>query len=243
MQEAPTYRPDRQSSLRDQTLDPLPGVEWTEPVTKLVLLDCDSTLSAIEGIDELARLRGDETFAAVEQMTRAAMEGGTPMETIFARRLELIQPTLGELETIGQKYIAQVEPTASDTVQALESMGWRVAIVSGGFTQAILPLARHLGITRVEAVELLFDADGRYRGFDPQSPTARTRGKNEVARRLRAEWNAHRVVMVGDGASDLEVKGDADLVVGYGGYAVREKVRLEADAFILRLSELTTLLA
>ena len=49
--------------------------------------------------------------------------------------------------------------------------------------------------------------------------------------------------MVGDGASDLEVKGDADLVVGYGGYAVREKVRLEADAFILRLSELTALLA
>jgi phosphoserine phosphatase len=122
-------------------------------------------------------------------------------------------------------------------------MGWRVAIVSGGFTQAILPLARHLGITRVEAVELLFESDGRYRGFDPQSPTARTRGKNEIARRLRAEWNAHRVVMVGDGASDLEVKGDADLVVGYGGYAVREKVRLEADAFILRLSELTTLLA
>jgi len=39
---------------------------------KLLLLDCDSTLSAIEGIDELARLRGASTFAAVESMTRAA---------------------------------------------------------------------------------------------------------------------------------------------------------------------------
>jgi phosphoserine phosphatase len=212
-------------------------------VSKLVLLDCDSTLSAIEGIDELARLRGEETFAAVEGMTRAAMEGGTPMETIFAKRLELIQPTLSELQAIGEKYIAHVEPTAQRTVRALRDMEWRVAIVSGGFTQAILPLALYLGIERVEAVHLQFDPAGCYRGFEPDSPTARTRGKNEVARRLRAEWGAQRVVMVGDGASDLEVKGDADFVVGFGGYAVREKVRAEADAFITQLWELTALLA
>jgi phosphoglycolate phosphatase-like HAD superfamily hydrolase len=48
--------------------------------------------------------------------------------------------------------------------------------------------------------------------------------------------------MVGDGASDLEVQGDVDFVVGFGGYAVREKVKLGADAFINRLSELPTLL-
>ena len=213
------------------------------PATNLVLLDCDSTLSAIEGIDELARLRGTETFEAVEHMTRAAMEGGTPMEAIFAKRLELIQPTLAELQAIGEKYIAHVEPSASETLRVLEARGWKIAIVSGGFTQAILPLAKHLGILRVEAVELLFESDGRYRGFDLQSPTARSRGKNEVARRLRAEWGAKQVVMVGDGVSDLEVKGDADLVVGFGGYAVREKVRAEADAFILKLSELTEILA
>ena len=51
--------------------------------TKLLLLDCDSTLSSIEGIDELGRLRGPETFKAVEDMTNAAMDGGTPMEAIF----------------------------------------------------------------------------------------------------------------------------------------------------------------
>jgi len=48
--------------------------------------------------------------------------------------------------------------------------------------------------------------------------------------------------MVGDGASDLEVQGDVDFVVGFGGYAVREKVKQGADAFILSFSELPALL-
>jgi len=210
--------------------------------SKLGLLDCDSTLSAIEGIDELGRLRGAETFAAVEEMTRAAMEGGTPMEAIFARRLELIRPTQAELLAIGSQYIANIEPSAKATVENLRVTGWKVAIVSGGFTQAIRPLADHLGIATVEAVLLQFDADGQYQGFDPQSPTARTRGKNIVARQLKTAWNATTSVMVGDGASDLEVKGDVDYVVGFGGYAVREKVKAGADAFIHSLAELPAIL-
>ncbi len=211
-------------------------------LTKLLLLDCDSTLSAIEGIDELARFRGESTLTAVESMTRAAMEGGTAMESIFARRLELIQPTLVELESIGAQYIHHIEPSARETVSALQSEGWTVAIVSGGFTQAIRPLADFLGISRVEAVVLQFDPQGLYTGFDPESPTARTKGKNIVAQKLRVEYGAHKSVMVGDGASDLEVQGDVDFVVGFGGYAVREKVKAGADAFITRLSELPPIL-
>jgi len=209
---------------------------------KLLLLDCDSTLSAIEGIDELARLRGESTFAAVESMTRAAMEGGAAMEEIFARRLELIQPRLDEVEAVGALYIAQIEPTAIAALHEIREAGWTPIIVSGGFTQAIRPLATHLEITRVEAVTLEFDTRGVFTGFGADSPTARSRGKNEVAQRLKREFNPQKTVMVGDGASDLEVQGDVDFVVGFGGYAVREKVKLGADAFIHSLSELPTLL-
>jgi len=206
--------------------------------TKLLLLDCDSTLSSIEGIDELGRLRGPETFKAVEDMTNAAMDGGTPMEAIFAKRLEIIKPTKAELESIGAKYIATVEPTAKATLEKLRAAGWRIAIVSGGFTQAIRPLADFLGIDRVEAVVLKFHADGSYAGFDESCPTCKSKGKNVVARRLRAEHHATRVVMIGDGASDLEVKGDADLVIGFGRYVQRPKVVAGADKFIRSLAEL-----
>jgi hypothetical protein len=48
--------------------------------------------------------------------------------------------------------------------------------------------------------------------------------------------------MVGDGASDLEVKGDADKVVGFGRYAVRAKVQAGADCFIRALAELPAVL-
>ena len=206
--------------------------------TKLLLLDCDSTLSSIEGIDELGRLRGPATFKAVEDMTNAAMNGGTPMEAIFAKRLDIIKPTAAELAAIGAQYIATVEPTALASLAKLRAAGWRIAIVSGGFTQAIRPLADFLGIDRVEAVTLKFHADGSYAGFDDSCPTCKTKGKNVVARRLRAEHQATHVVMVGDGASDLEVKGDADMVIGFGRYVQRPKVVAGADKFVRSLEEL-----
>ena len=206
--------------------------------TKLLLLDCDSTLSSIEGVDELGRLRGTAIFKAVEDMTNAAMNGGTPMEDIFAQRLNMIKPTLAELQAIGEKYIATVEPTAVETLEKLRATGWKIAIVSGGFTQAIMPLAKFLGVARVEAVVLKFNEDGTYAGFDETCPTSKSKGKNMIARRLRADFKAQIVVMVGDGASDLEVKGDVDKVIGFGRYVVRPKVKAGADAFIMALEEL-----
>ena len=211
--------------------------------TKLLLFDCDSTLSAIEGIDELGRLRSPEVFKAVEEMTTKAMDGSTPMESIFAKRLDMIKPTLKELESIGQKYIQEVEPTALDTIKKLKANGWTVMIVSGGFTQAIRPLAQYLGIERVEAVELRFNADGLYAGYVESCPTAKSKGKNVVALKLRDEFKATQTILVGDGASDLEVKGDVDKMVGFGRYTVRPKVRAGADAFITSLDQLISLLA
>lgn len=210
--------------------------------TKLLLFDCDSTLSAIEGIDELGRLRGPEVFKAVEEMTTKAMDGSTPMESIFAKRLDMIKPTLKELESIGQKYIQQVEPTALDTIKKLKAAGWTVIIVSGGFTQAIRPLAQYLGIDRVEAVELRFNADGSYAGYVESCPTAKSKGKNVVAIKLRDEFKAYQTILVGDGASDLEVKGDVDKMIGFGRYTPRPKVKAGADAFITSLDQLISLL-
>ncbi len=210
--------------------------------TKLLLFDCDSTLSAIEGIDELGRLRGPEVFKAVEEMTTKAMDGSTPMESIFAKRLNMIKPTLKELESIGQKYIQEVEPTAVDTITKLKAAGWTVMIVSGGFTQAIRPLAQYLGIERVEAVELRFNADGSYAGYVESCPTAKSKGKNVVALKLRDEFKATQTILVGDGASDLEVKGDVDKMIGFGRYTVRPIVKAGADAFITSLDQLISLL-
>lgn len=210
---------------------------------RLVLFDCDSTLSAIEGIDELARARGPELYAAVEAMTSEAMNGAIPVESVFGRRLEIIRPGAPEVAAVAARYIETVEPTAAATLDVLLRRGWTPVIISGGFRNAIQPLARHLGIDRVEAVELRFDAaTGAYLGYDEAYPTTRSGGKPEVVRRLRHELAPDRVVMVGDGVSDLEAKPEVDLFVGFGRYAERARVREEADAYIRELAELPPLL-
>lgn len=210
--------------------------------TKLIFIDCDSTLSSIEGIDELARLRDEETFRQCENMTNRAMDGEIAIEDVYGARLELIRPTAAECERIGQLYIDTVEPTAIACLAELRSAGWEPIIVSGGLTQAIAPFARFLGIERVRAVDLKLDASGAYLGFDTRCPTSRMGGKMEVIAADRSALDAEMVVMVGDGFSDVETQPYVDLFIGYGGYVERAKVMAESRHFVYQLSDIPALL-
>lgn len=209
---------------------------------KLVVFDCDSTLSAIEGIDELARVRGPKVFAEVEAMTRDAMEGRIAVEDVFARRLEIIRPRRMDVEAIGRRYIEQIEPTALDTIRELKNTGWTPVILSGGFRQVIEPLATHLGIARIEAVDLFFDGEGNYAGFDEKFPSTRSGGKPVCIAELKRGLSPTRVVMIGDGVSDLETMGLVDLFVGFGRYTERAKVKAGATKYIYSLSDLIPLM-
>lgn len=209
---------------------------------KLLLLDCDSTLSAIEGVDELGRLRGPGIFKAVEDMTNAAMNGGTPIEEIFARRLDMIRPTRAMCSQVGSMYAKAQAPGLVEMLVAVRAAGWKPIVVSGGFTQAIEPFTKKLGLSRVEAVDLKFEKDGTYAGFDRTAPTARSGGKPAIVEKLRRENIGATIVMIGDGASDMECKGVADLFVGFGGFVERPKVKAGAEVFIKSLSELPAVL-
>ncbi|MCC5841908.1 MAG: HAD-IB family phosphatase [Opitutales bacterium] len=210
--------------------------------TKLIVFDCDSTLSAIEGVDELARVRGPVVFAEVEKMTHAAMNGALAVEAVFAERLRIIQPRREDLAAVARLYTEQVEPTAIDTLNYLRAEGWTPIILSGGFRDAIRPFADHLGIDRVEAVDLYFNEDGTYRGFDESYPTTRSGGKPEVIQRLRTELHPNRIIMVGDGVSDLETQPFVDTFIGFGRFTPRPPVRAAADHFILALNQIPPLL-
>lgn len=209
---------------------------------KLIFIDCDSTLSSIEGIDELARLRGDETFRECEGMTNKAMDGHIAIEDVYGARLDLIKPTADECEKMGQLYIDTIEPTAIDCLTRLRAEDWEPIIVSGGLTQAIAPFAKFLGIEKVRAVDLIFDDAGNYAGFDARCPTSRMGGKMEVIDAERAGHDESLAVMVGDGSSDLETQPFVDLFIGYGGYLERTKVKAEAKQFVYTLSEIPALL-
>lgn len=208
---------------------------------KLIVFDCDSTLSAIEGIDELARVNGPDTFQEIEALTNAAMNGEVSIDDIFAQRLDIIKPSLDTCKKVGQLYIEHIEPTALATLGQLRSDGWEIVIVSGGFTQVIEPLAALLGVKRIEAVPLKFCEDGSYAGYDTSAPPTRNGGKPQIIEQLKAELSPEHIVMVGDGISDLEAKSVADVFIGFGRYAAREKVRSESDHFVFSLDEIPSI--
>lgn len=208
------------------------------PRYRFVFFDVDSTLVTIEGIDELAA--GNEEIAA---LTKAAMNGELPLDQVYAKRLGIIRPTLQQVEALGARYVASLVAGASETIAALQAAGVQIHLVTAGIAQAIAPLAAHLGIAAraVHAVPLRFNAAGEYEDFDRRSFLTRAGGKELVVRDIRARSHG-KAAFVGDGISDLEAAPAVDLFIGFGGVAVREKVKEGAGAFAVSYDEVRALL-
>jgi phosphoserine phosphatase len=200
------------------------------PPFQIVFFDCDSTLSAVEGIDELARRAGVVT--AVEPLTRAAMEGRMPLEEVYGRRLDLIRPAQADINWLGACYVDGIVAGARETIATLNSLGKEVHIVSGGIRQAVLRLAEALSIPahRVHAVEVYFDDTGCYAGYDITSPLTRSGGKKIICQRERRDASA--AVLIGDGITDLEAADAGVFVIGFGGVARREAMVRGALAYV-----------
>ncbi|MGZ0078381.1 HAD-IB family phosphatase [Methylomonas sp. TEB] len=197
---------------------------------EVVCFDCDSTLSRVEGIDELARRNG--LFEQVAALTDAAMNGKLALEDVYANRLDLIKPDKAAIDWLAELYIAEMVDGVSDTIKTLQANNKLIHIISGGLRQAILPLAEQLGIpeAHVHAVDVLFDEDGNYQDFARHSPLAVSGGKARICRRLRMHHSS--LVMIGDGKTDLEAKLAGAYMIGFGGVVRRPLVEEQADSYV-----------
>lgn len=196
----------------------------------VICFDCDSTLSRVEGIDELARRYG--LFEQVAALTDAAMNGELALEAVYANRLDLIKPDKAAIDWLAELYIAEMVEGVSETIKTLQANNKHIHIISGGLRQAILPLAEQLAIPEdhVHAVDVLFDADGSYQDFARHSPLAVSGGKARVCRRLRMHHSS--LVMIGDGKTDLEAKLAGAYMIGFGGVVRRPLVEEQADQYV-----------
>jgi phosphoserine phosphatase len=195
-----------------------------------VCFDFDSTLSRVEGIDELAARAGVESQIA--RLTEAAMEGRIPLDSIYAARLEIVRPGREAVTWLGERYISELVPGADATISALQRENVAVYIVSGGIRGAILPSAEKCGIPpeHVYAVEIAFDANGVYKEFDRTSPLTKADGKAIVCRTLSQRHGA--LALVGDGTTDLAARNGGAYVIGFGGVVERDAVRGGADHYV-----------
>ncbi|GKA56419.1 phosphoserine phosphatase, chloroplastic [Tanacetum coccineum] len=205
-----------------------------------VCFDVDSTVCVDEGIDELAEFCG--AGKAVAEWTARAMGGSVPFEEALAVRLDLFKPSLARVQDFLEKRPPRLSPGIHELVQKLKESGKTVYLISGGFRQMINPVASILGVPteNIFANQLLFDTSGEFAGFDVNEPTSRSGGKPTAVELLRKTHGYKTVVMIGDGATDLEARkpGCADLFICYGGVQLREAVSTKADWLVFNFKDL-----
>jgi len=231
---------------------PLGGLLWsfasfstkpTDEVRQLwrtadaVCFDVDSTVCTEEGIDVLADHLG--VGDAVANLTKSAMEGGMGYRESLAARLQLMQPSKSAVDKCIAEHPGVLSPKIADLVNALHSKGKAVFLVSGGFKQLIAPTAAALKIPpqNLFANVLLFNGD-TYSGFDEDQPTSKTGGKAVVVKMLAEKHGFKRVIMIGDGATDMEARPPAVAFIGYGGVVTRSAVQAGADWFVTDFQDL-----
>lgn len=205
----------------------------TFPLPQAVIFDCDSTLSTLEGIDELAAAKNCR--AEITALTDLAMNGEVPLEAVYAKRLDIIRPSRQEVAAIADLYAAHPCVNAQAVIKALQAKGVRVGIVSGGLLDAVLPFGLSLGVAAEDifAVALNYDAQGQYLSVQ-ESPLTTASGKFGVVAAWKKQQGFSTLHLVGDGMSDVAALGAeaADVVIGYGGVIARSAVRDNASIFI-----------
>lgn len=212
----------------------------TERSFASVVLDVDSTLSGVEGIDWLAARRDGGLGAKVASLTERAMRGEMPLSAVYGERLKMVNPSRDDVAALADMYQSMLAPGAAQAVRRLHEAGRRVVVVSGGIREAILPLASSLGIAagEVHAVRVTFTPEGRFASYDAESPLTTSDGKRTVVEQLALP---KRVLAVGDGATDLAMKPAVDVFAAYTGFVSRAAVVAGADVTVDSFDQITEL--
>lgn len=211
-------------------------------VKRLVVFDLDSTLIQTEIIDELAEAagKGEE----VRLLTKRAMAGELDYAESLRQRVQMLAG-LDEaaLEEVSRRL--PFTPGARELIDLLQRMGYRTAVISGGFTYFTERIRRELGLDYAYANELEF-VEGRLSG-GLVGPIIDGERKAEILEEIARAEHIHldQVIAVGDGANDLPMLQKAGLGVAFKAKpAVREAAehslsqnRMDAILFLLGISE------
>ncbi|RTZ97791.1 MAG: phosphoserine phosphatase SerB [Deltaproteobacteria bacterium] len=191
-------------SLRDEDL-------FNKP-KRVVIFDCDSTLVQGEVIDEMAEIAG--VGARVKDVTARAMNGEIDFVQAIKERIRLLKGlTRTQLESIFDT--VHLTPGAEDLIATLHFMGYKVGVVSGGFSFFTDYLKDRLNLDYVFANELEIKngvVTGEIKGriIDAQSKADIL---NEIAE--RENISPDQIVAVGDGANDRFMLQNAGLAIAF----------------------------
>jgi phosphoserine phosphatase len=179
---------------------------------RLIVMDVDSTLVQGEVIEMLAAYAGCE--AEVARVTEQAMRGELDFEESLRSRVSLLAGLdASALDKVYENLL--FAPGARTMVRTLKRLGYRFAMVSGGFSQITDRIAADLGFDFAHANELEI-VDGKLTGRIIGDVVDRA-GKAHALRRFAAEVGVPEasVIAIGDGANDLDMLNLAGLGIAY----------------------------
>ena len=193
---------------------------------RLIVMDMDSTLIRIEVIDELARAHG--VGDQVKAITRRAMAGEMDYDQSLRERVALLR---GLDARVLYELAASLPLTegAETLLRVLQRLGYRTAVISGGFSVAAEALQKRLGIDFAWSNTLEIEGGvltGRVIG-----PIVNAQRKADILEELARRENVplDQVIAIGDGANDLLMLQKA----GHGiAFHAKPKLREAADTSI-----------
>jgi phosphoserine phosphatase len=196
---------------------------------RLFAFDMDSTLIEGEVIDELAKLAGvaDE----VVKVTESAMRGEIEFQESFRRRVALLRG-LKETRVRELLHAIPLVEGAEQLIGTLKMLGYKTAILSGGFNFFAQHLQRRLGIDYVFANDLDI-VDGVVSG-EVRTPIVDGPRKAELLRQIAGQENISldQVVAVGDGANDLPMLGIAGMGIAFRAKPLVRQTASHAVSFL-----------
>lgn len=183
---------------------------------RLVVFDMDSTLIQGEVIDELAELVGKKD--EVSALTKRAMEGEMDFQESLLRRVSLLRGlSRKELDYVYSQM--KLSPGADRLIRVLRRLGYRIAIISGGFSYFVERLKNELGVHYAYANTLEMDGDtvtGRLQGLIVDG-----RRKADLLELLAQQEGVllDQVIAIGDGANDMQMLKKAGLGIAFNAKA------------------------
>jgi phosphoserine phosphatase len=196
---------------------------------RLFAFDMDSTLIEGEVIDELAKLAG--VAGEVVKVTEAAMRGEIEFQESFRRRVALLR---GLKETRVRELLETIPLVegAEQLIGTLKMLGYKTAILSGGFNFFAKHLQTRLGIDYVFANDLDI-VDGVVSG-EVRTPIVDGARKAELLREIARLENISldQVVAVGDGANDLPMLGIAGMGIAFRAKPLVRQTASHAVSFL-----------